>query len=364
MEPDISDAKFLQCSSGSWSKTDEPQPKFAACGSVSFVGIWRWTPTRKTTVASCDFTTQLLPFFLLLLLLCIHPQLHVWIQTPLPPKLTERPFDFSFSVIMQPLGNELFVWFYLFLLCMQECKYCTDTSTAASEEEGKWLNTVWVPADRVLHCQMKWTFLIEGKGLLLFCVFLSLVLWDNRTQSALSDAVKRYAYVGFFSLMWVFFSFLGLWELGMLKHDNTAGLLSWRSSSCGPASLSKVLFSSKNCQLMTGPTGRQQEAPDHKATARKRRLDSDFLTHVLSHHMRPRCFCRFGLHLCVYFQPISTVRSVRQTETDSAGCDCWLKGSFLTALMFLMFDLLATNEAYVMSQVIVAASKTGLAGVF
>lgn len=64
-----------------------------------------------------------------------------------------------------------------------------------------------------------------------------------------------------------------------------------------------------------------------------------FLTHVLSHHMRPRCFCRFDLGLCVYFQPVSSVLRVRQTETDSAGWERWLKGIFLesTTRMFHRF---------------------------
>lgn len=35
----------------------------------------------------------------------------------------------------------------LVLLLVQECKYCTDTSSTASQEGGRRLNTNWIPAD-------------------------------------------------------------------------------------------------------------------------------------------------------------------------------------------------------------------------
>lgn len=79
-----------------------------------------------------------------------------------------------------------------------------------------------------------------------------------------------------------------------------------------------------------------------------------FLIHVLSHHMRPRCLCRLGLHPCVYFQPISTVRSVRQTETDSPGVTLLVKRRFSDhADVPHVFGLLATNQVSFLSRPIV-----------
>lgn len=103
---------------------------------------------------------------------------------------------------------------------------------------------------------------------------------------------------------------------------------------------------------MTGPAGRQQEAPDHKKTVCKCRLDSDFI---------PDLTCWVTIWdpdvdlLCVYFQPIPTVLSVRQTETDPDEWDCWLKGFLflkITHWWFCMFWSIddKSGRVYVTSQ--------------
>ena len=41
---------------------------------------------------------------------------------------------------------------YVFLLLLvQECKYCTDTSSTASQDGARRLNTKWIPADGASH---------------------------------------------------------------------------------------------------------------------------------------------------------------------------------------------------------------------
>lgn len=78
---------------------------------------------------------------------------------------------------------------------------------------------------------------------------------------------------------------------------------------------------------MTGLTGRQQEAPDHKKTACKRLLDSDFIPDS-------RVESPFETQMLIFASSLRlfpTVLSVRLTQTDPAGWDCWLKaGGFCT----------------------------------
>lgn len=68
-------------------------------------------------------------------------------------------------------------------------------------------------------------------------------------------------------------------------------------------------------------TGRQQEAPDHKRTVRRCRLDADFIPDsCVESPYETQMFLMFDLGLAVsIFSPFLTILTVRQTETDPVG---------------------------------------------
>lgn len=113
-------------------------------------------------------------------------------------------------------------WYDFAQLSVQECKYCTDTSTTASQEGGNRLNTNWRPADGASHrCVnitntfrlIRWDFFIfiigwRASASVLFVFF----LWNKSHRPLLCFFRLLVKDVLLFS-----FSLSGLWVSGIFK---------------------------------------------------------------------------------------------------------------------------------------------------
>lgn len=126
----------------------------------------------------------------------------------------------------------------------------------------------------------------------------------------------------------------------MLDRDTTGSFRGWRAPPAAP----RAFFSSPECHLMTG---RWQEAPDHRRTASRCRLNADFIPDscVESPYVS-QMFLTFDLGLpASIFSPLRPSKPSRQTEMDPV---VW--GRCLVCLpapMFAMFWSLINRPATV-----------------